>query len=240
MTAAELVDPLVARPERVAHVRIAEDALLAVPVRDPDAVRDRRAEGLQVADRRGGAAVHAGDVAARVELVHPARDERLHRRRARRVVDGVALHVEVDRRAGIEAERRSTGDRVVGGGRPLRRGGCGADVRERGLRDARRLQADVQRHQVPAAAARAGNPVGRELRVRATAVDAADVDPDRAVRRGEPGAERGQVRRRAGIEAVAGEHRRPRAYGGRPRAGDGEREHHRQGDAAESLPPSPS
>ena len=119
VTALVLMHALVVRPERVADVRVAEDVLDAVPVRDPRVVGLRRSERGDVTHRRRGAAVDTGDVTLRVQLAVPGGDERLHGLRARRVVALVALHVEVDRAARRQPEVRRARDRVVGRGAPL-------------------------------------------------------------------------------------------------------------------------
>ena len=155
-----LMHALVIRPDAVAHVRIAEDALDAVPVGDPAGVGQPGADRRNVAHRRGRAAVDTRDVSLRAELGRPGGDERLHRRRARCVVDRVALHVEVDRAAGWKAEALGLRDRVIGRRTPLvGRGRCDRrELLQPALRDARGLQADVERQETPAGRECRGDP----------------------------------------------------------------------------------
>ena len=236
---AVLMDPLVVRPERVRDVRVAEHALVAVPVGDPDVVGRgaRRSERLQVANRRARAAVDAREVAERVQLVHPAGHERLHGLAARRVVDRVALHVEVDRAARREPERVRVVRGVVGRGRSLARRERGGDLCDVRAADAGRLEADVERDQVPPGRDGAGRPGRRELGVRAGAIGAADVDAERPVGRGEPGVQRVELGRVARVEGVALEGGRlGRARRGRPAAGQDEAEPRRKHDATQSSP----
>ncbi len=124
MAAPVLMEPLMVRPEGVRDVRVAEDGRLAVPVGDPDVVGRGGGgrEHLEVADRRGGAAVDTGEMTERVELVDPGGDERLHALGAGGVVDRVALHVEVDRASAAEAEHAGVTGRIVGRGGALARG----------------------------------------------------------------------------------------------------------------------
>src|SRR5205814_1235704 len=105
---------LVVRPVGVGHVRVAEDAGLAVPVRDPDRVgAARRARGReQVADRGGRAPVDAREPALAPEPGDPAAEERLYGLRAGGAVRLVALEVEVDRRALREPEEARARDGV--------------------------------------------------------------------------------------------------------------------------------
>ena len=206
MAALVLMNALMLRPEAVADVRVAEDRLDAVPVRDPDRVGQCGTERRDVADRRGGAAVDAGDEAVRAQLGHPAGDERLHRPRAGGVCRLVALHVEVHGAARGQAEAGGKRRGVVGGGPALCGGGRGRrrDLLQPRLADARRLQADVERQQAPPHPQRRRHPRRRQVLLRAAAVRAADVDPERPVRRGGPGLERVRRRRGARVEAVAG------------------------------------
>ena len=135
------MDSLVIRPQSVAHVRIAEDALVAVPVCDPHVVRtgSGRRERLQVARGRGGAAVDACDVTARMQLCDPRRDERLNGQGARCVLDGVGLQVEADRAAARQSEGGRLRDGVVRGCGSGAGGVHGREARTLRIRDARRL-----------------------------------------------------------------------------------------------------
>ena len=105
---------------------------------------------------------------------------------------------------------RGQRDSVVGGRTSLVRGG--RDVR-RDLRELPvhtwRLQPDVERQQAPARGERRRHPCRVEVPVGARTVHAAEVDAERAVRRRAPGVQCGGRRRRAGIEAVAGEDATP-------------------------------
>src|SRR4029077_13713674 len=165
---------------------------------------------LQIADGGGRAPVDAGQVAERVQLIDPGTDEALDGGAAGRGVLVVALHVEVDRAAGAEAERGGVAGGVVGRGGALARGDRGRDLREAPAADARRLEADVERDQAPAGGDGGGGPAGGEADVRAGAVDAADVDAECPVRGLEPGGQRVSAGRVAGVEGVSGEYGAPR------------------------------
>ena len=100
------------------------------------------------------------------------------------------------------ATASSAAARPCAGGRRERR----RELREPALPRARRLQADVQRQQAPPERSRVEHPLRREVRLRARAVRAADVDAERTVRRRRPRLQRRRRRRLARIERVAGEH----------------------------------
>ena len=160
----------------------------------------------EVGDPGGAAAVDAGDVAERVQLLGPALEEG----------EGggggaggarVGLHVEVDRAAGAHRHGGGLGDRVdrlffALGGRPA---GAGAELGAAAAAAGRRLQADVGRDQVPAGGGLGADPARGQVRLRAAAVVAADVDADRPVGRAAPGRHRARRGRRTGVEAEPGE-----------------------------------
>ncbi len=174
----------------------------AVPIADPDVV------GLGVArllgphkrgDPRGGAAVDAGHVSQGVQLLGPPRQESEHRRRVRGV-DGVSLHVVVDRIAGGDPERLRVCDGVARGRRALGAGPARADRRAAAVARSLALQSDVGGDQLPAGADLAAHPAGSQVRLRAPFVDAADIDADRLIRRSPPSRHRVARGRAAGVE----------------------------------------
>ena len=110
--------------------------------------------------------------------------------------------------------------------------GDGRDLLQPGLRDARRLQPDVERQQAPACRQRRTDPRRREVAARTRTIDAADVDTEPAVRRLEPRSERRLRRRGAGVERVAGEDAGGRGTGRRARAaGDADEQGRRDGES---------
>ena len=104
---------------------------------------------------------------------------------------------------GGDAEVTGLRHGVIGRRLALRRraGGVDRGVAERG--DARGLQPDVEREVVPALSLDGPDPGRGQVRLRAGAVDAADVDADGAVGRGQPAPHRSCRRRRARVEAPA-------------------------------------
>ena len=155
-----------------------------------------------------------------MELVGPRFEEGEHRfggAGGRRV----GLHVEVDRAAGADPDRGRLGHRVFGRRRALGarrdRGQLGAAAAARG----RGLEADVGGDQVPARGGLGADPAGTQVRLRAGAVFAADVDADAAERRFGPGRHRLARGGAAGVEAEAGEDRAADRGGGGGAAGLG-------------------
>ena len=210
-----MVGPVGARNRR------ADGVLLAIPLGDPDVVglhEPGAVGGHEVGDARVRAAVDARCVAVGMQLGRPRGQEREHRRRVR-VAGRVGLHVVIDRVAGADPLGLGLVDRVVGRRRALGRRLRGDD-RRAPAPVLGRLQADVDREQDPAGRRLPVDPPGTEIGLRAGLVRSADVDPDRAVGRRAPGRHRRAARRRAGVEAEAGEHRvagavdRPRTRGG--------------------------
>ena len=169
----------------------------------------------EVGDPGGAAAVDAGDVAERVQFFGPGLEEG----------EGggggaggarVGLHVEVDRAAGAHRHRGGLGDRVDGRFFALRGGPAGAELGAAGAAAGRRLQADVGGDQVPAGGGLGADPARGQVRLRAAAVGAADVDADRPVGRVRPGRHRARGGRRAGVEAEPGEDAAAGRGGGDP------------------------
>ncbi len=151
MAAAVLVDPPVRGPGARRDDGVG-GALLAVPIGDPDLVRQFVAAAdlaHEVLDPRGAAAVDAGDVAERVQLHGPGFEEG-ERRRGRARGLAVGLHVEVDRAARAHRHGARFFDRVDRGRGPLRGRLAGVELGAAGAGGGRRLQADVGGDQVPA------------------------------------------------------------------------------------------
>ena len=170
-------------------------------------------------------------VAEAVNLAGPAGQEGQYRRAAGGAARRVVLHVVVDRAAGEHAERAGAGGRVVRGSRAFAAGGSRLDLV--GGTAARRLQALVDRNQPPAQAGDGGDPGRRELRLGATPVHSADVDAKRAIRRGTPGGDCAQRRRRAGVERRPGVAGRARVTGGHGRSRHGRSRHGRGAEPGE-------
>ena len=163
---------------------------------------------------RTQAAVEPRQVAEVMQTGTPCADERLHRRTATGVIRPVRLHIVDQHAAAGEAECGRLCDGILGVraslGRSIGRGEQELLVRGR----TRRLQAHVDRHQVPAVSDLFGDPIGSQVRLRAGPVDTAEVDSDRAVRRRQPRGHRCTRRCSAGVEAEPGVGpRRHRRYG---------------------------
>ncbi len=179
----------------------------AVPVGHPEVVGEEVAGtdfAGDVGDAGGAAAVDAGDVAERVQLRGPGGEE------GEGGAGGaggarVGLHVEVDRVAGTDPDALRVFDGVVGLRGPLPGRLVGAELGAAAAAARRRLQADVGRDQAPAGGDLGADPARRQVRLRAGAVDAADVDADGLVGRGGPGRHRPRGGCGAGVEAKAGE-----------------------------------
>ena len=191
--------------------------LRSVPVGDPQVVGlgERRAVlRHEVEDPRRVAGVHARQVAVGVQRRRPRAEVGQHRGR----VGGgpvVGLHVVVDRVAGPDPDRLGAGDGVGGGGAALR-GRLGRRDRRAAARVGGRLQADVDRDDVPAGRGLRADPAGGQVRLRAGHVGAADVDAGGAERRLQPVGHRRLRRGLAGVEPEAGE---DAAGGARDRSG---------------------
>ncbi len=201
VAAAVLADPLVVAPVAVGNVRVVGGAS-PVPVGDPDVVGHPVVGAIaagKVADARAGAAVDPGDVIVLVQSPGP-RGQEPQRGPGVRGASRVVLHIEVDGRAWPQPQRPRVRNRVAGSGPALRLRLAAVD-RGAVAAGARRLQSDVNRHEGPAIADLAANPAGRQVRLAASAVDAAYVDPDRAVRRRRPGGHGGLRRRGARVES---------------------------------------
>ena len=204
MAASVLMQALMGSPLRAGNVDIG-GRLAAIPVGDPEVI------GLLVCgavlrdeiDNAGRvAAVNARLIAAGVQLRGPGPQEREHG-------GGVAgraavpLHIEVDRVTRPQADRLGLCHGVDGGGGALA-GSVGGGDRRATARVRRRLQAHVDRHQVPARRDLLANPCRGQVELRAGHVGSADVHPDPPVGRRAPGRHLSRAGRRAGIEAQAG------------------------------------
>ena len=223
MAAAVLMQSLVVGPVGRRDVA-ARGRLLVVPLGKPDVVGlgiRRAVLRDQVGDARARAAVDAREVALRVQLRGPSRQEREHRGgvgRGPRIV----LHVVVDGVAGRNPNPLRVGDGVDRGCGALRRGLAGRD-RRAAAGVAGRLQAHIERNHVPAGCHLVDEPGGSEVRLCASAVRPADVDPDRAVWRSAPRRHRSRGWRGARVKPEASERRRRRVRG---RRGPGARPDH--------------
>src|SRR5690606_9127049 len=130
-------------------------------------------DALPISDAGARAAVEAGRVPLVLQPADPVVDEPQDRRLAGALAAVVGLHVEVDRRAGRDAERPGLAGGVHGGLPALRRGVLRGELLRAAA--AGRLQADVGGQDPVAHRADLAHPPLGEVRLRASARRAAHV-----------------------------------------------------------------